>query len=162
MFTAYIIKKRYMLIIDGHDVYEIDEECIKKHRVKGECKVLEKLKEKEQRRQKNEYRKIVKKAAGRKRPAVKNVNQQPQPHPQPLLLLPQPKPPQQKSKMIAQIQLLLPFPQSFPPKKEPPLPFPQQQHSKRIIHKIEEHPPPLSVLLHEQFVAAKSLISDLQ
>ena len=47
MFTAYIIKKRYMLIIDGHDVYEIDEECIKKHRVKGECKVLEKLKEKE-------------------------------------------------------------------------------------------------------------------
>ena len=46
MFTAYIIKKRYMLIIDGHDV------CIKKHRVKGECKVLEKLKEKEQRRQK--------------------------------------------------------------------------------------------------------------
>ncbi len=52
MFTAYIIKKRYMLIIDGHDVYEIDEECIKKHMVKGECKVLEKLKEKEQRRQK--------------------------------------------------------------------------------------------------------------
>ncbi len=40
MFTAYIIKKRYMLIIDGHDVYEIEEECIKK------------LKEKEQRRQK--------------------------------------------------------------------------------------------------------------
>ena len=85
----------------------------------------------------------------------KNVNQQPQPHPQP-------KPPQQKSKMIAQIQLLLPFPQSFPPKKELPLPFPQQQHSNRIIHKIEEHPHPLSVLLHEQFVAAKSLISDLQ
>ena len=46
MFTAYIIKKRYMLIIDGHDVYEIDEECIKKHRVKGECKVLEKLQRK--------------------------------------------------------------------------------------------------------------------
>ena len=104
MFTAYIIKKRYMLIIDGHDVYEIDEECIKKHRVTGECKVIEKLKEKEQRRQKK----------------------------------------------------------SFPPKKETPLPFPQQQHSNRIIHKIEEHPHPLSVLLHEQFVAAKSLISDLQ
>lgn len=66
MFTAYIIKKRYMLIIDGHDVYEIDEECIKKHRVKGECKVLEKLKEKEQRRQKR-ILKIVK-AAGRKDP----------------------------------------------------------------------------------------------
>ena len=152
MFTAYIIKKRYMLIIDGHDVYEIDEECIKKHRVKGECKVLEKLKEKEQRRQKKKAEKT----------RSKNVNQQPQPHPQPLLLLPQPKPPQQKSKMIAQIQLLLPLPQSFPPKKEPPLPFPQQQHSNRIIHKIEEHPHPLSVLLHEQFVAAKSLISDLQ
>lgn len=66
MFTAYIIKKDYMLIIDGHDVYEIDEECIKKHRVKGECKVLEKLKEKEQRRQKR-ILKIVK-AAGRKDP----------------------------------------------------------------------------------------------
>ena len=52
MFTAYIIKKRLYAIIDGHDVNEIDEECIKKHRVKGECKVLEKLKEKEQRRQK--------------------------------------------------------------------------------------------------------------
>ena len=58
-----------MLIIDGHDVYEIDEECIKKHRVKGECKVLEKLKEKEQRRQKR----ILKnrKSCGPKRPAVK-------------------------------------------------------------------------------------------
>ena len=29
MFTAYIIKKRYMLIIDGHDVYEIDEDASK-------------------------------------------------------------------------------------------------------------------------------------
>lgn len=161
MFTAYIIKKRYMLIIDGHDVYEIDEECIKKHRVKGECKVLEKLKEKEQRRQKKNTENRKKLRAEKTR--SKNVNQQPQPHPQPLLLLPpQPKPPQQKSKMIAQIQLLLPLPQSFPPKKEPPLPFPQQQHSNRMIHKIEEHPHPLSVLLHEQFVAAKSLISDLQ
>lgn len=149
-----------MLIIDGHDVYEIDEECIKKHRVKGECKVLEKLKEKEQRRQKRIPKNRKKLRAEKTR--SKNVNQQPQPHPQPLLLLPQPKPPQQKSKMIAQIQLLLPLPQSFPPKKEPPLPFPQQQHSNRMIHKIEEHPHPLSVLLHEQFVAAKSLISDLQ
>lgn len=35
MFTAYIIKKRYMLIIDGHDVYEIDEECIKKAQGEG-------------------------------------------------------------------------------------------------------------------------------
>ena len=45
---------------------------------------------------------------------------------------------------ISQIQLLLPLPQSFPPKKEPPLPLPQQQHSNRIIHKSEEHPHPLS------------------
>ena len=52
MFTAYIIKKRNMHIKEGHNVNDIDEECIKKHRVKGECKVLEKLKEKEQRRQK--------------------------------------------------------------------------------------------------------------
>uniref|UniRef100_UPI004025404F hypothetical protein n=1 Tax=Agathobacter rectalis TaxID=39491 RepID=UPI004025404F len=93
----------------------------------------------------------------------KNVNQQPQPHPQPLLLLPpQPKPPQQKRKSKAQIQMLLPLPQSIRPKKETPLAIPHQQHSNRIIHKIEEHPHPLSVLLHEQFVAAKSLISDLQ
>ena len=160
MFTAYIIKKRYMLIIDGHDVYEIDEECIKKHRVKGECKVLERSKKKSSAGKKRILKNRKKLRA--KKTRSKNVNQQPQPHPQPLLLLPQPKPPQQKSKMIAQIQLLLPLPQSFPPKKEPPLPFPQQQHSNRMIHKIEEHPHPLSVLLHEQFVAAKSLISDLQ
>ena len=38
-----LLKIDYMLIIDGLDVYEIDEECIKKHRVKGDCKVLEKL-----------------------------------------------------------------------------------------------------------------------
>ena len=62
-----LLKKGYMLIIDGHDVYEIDEECIKKHRVKGECKVLEKLKEKEHRRQKKNTEKS-KKAACRKDP----------------------------------------------------------------------------------------------
>ena len=50
-----------------HYVYVIDEECIKKHRVKGECKVLEKLKEKEQHRQKKNTEKS-KKAAGRKDP----------------------------------------------------------------------------------------------
>ncbi|WP_455722042.1 hypothetical protein [Agathobacter sp.] len=37
-----------MLIIDGHDVYEIDEECVKKHKVSKECRILEKLKEKQQ------------------------------------------------------------------------------------------------------------------
>ena len=79
-------KKRYMLIIDGHDVYEIDEECIKKHRVKGECKVLEKLKEKRAAQAKKEYRKNRKKLRAEKTRS-KNVNQQPQPHPQPLLLL---------------------------------------------------------------------------
>ena len=47
-----LLKKDYMLIIDGHDVYEIDEDCIKKNRVKGESKVKEKIKEKEQNRQK--------------------------------------------------------------------------------------------------------------
>ena len=57
MFTAYIIKKRYMLIIDGHDVYETDEEGIKKHRMKREGKVHEKLKEKEQRRKKKKTEK---------------------------------------------------------------------------------------------------------
>ena len=157
MFTAYIIKKRYMHIIDGHAVYEIDEECIKKHR---NVKSLKSSKRKSSAGKKRIPKNRKKLRAEKTR--SKNVNQQPQPHPQPLLLLPQPKPPQQKSKMIAQIQLLLPLPQSFPPKKEPPLPFPQQQHSNRMIHKIEEHPHPLSVLLHEQFVAAKSLISDLQ
>ena len=30
-----LLKKRYMLIIDGHDVYEIDEECIKKAQGEG-------------------------------------------------------------------------------------------------------------------------------
>ena len=65
-----LLKKDYMLIIDGHDVYEIDEECIKKHRVKGECKVLEKLKEK---RAAQAKKRILKnqKAAVPKRPAVK-------------------------------------------------------------------------------------------
>ncbi len=37
-----------MLIIDGHDVYEIDEECVKKHKVNKECRILEKLQEKQQ------------------------------------------------------------------------------------------------------------------
>ena len=42
------------------------------------------------------------------------------------------------------------------------LPLSPATNTGMIIHKIEEHPHPLSVLLHEQFVAAKSLISDLQ
>ena len=33
------------LIIDGNNVYEIDENCIKNHKVSEQCKVLEKLKE---------------------------------------------------------------------------------------------------------------------
>ena len=57
MFTAYIIKKRYMLIIDGHDVYEIDEECIKKHKKKGERKNNKNQKKKKQRRQKKKTKK---------------------------------------------------------------------------------------------------------
>lgn len=35
------------LIIDGNNVYEIDENCIKNHRVSSQCGVLEKLKESE-------------------------------------------------------------------------------------------------------------------
>ncbi len=55
------------------------------------------------------------------------------------------------------MQLLL-SPQPFPEKNE--LPFPPHTQSKRIIQMMEEHP--LSPLHpHEQFVADKSLISDL-
>lgn len=35
------------LIIDGNNVYEIDENCIKNHRVSSQCGVLEKLRESE-------------------------------------------------------------------------------------------------------------------
>lgn len=55
-FKSYIIKKdKIMLIIDGHDVYEIDEECAKKYKMNQECKILEKLLEKrdEQNQRKN-------------------------------------------------------------------------------------------------------------
>ena len=57
--------------------------------------------------------------------------------------------------------------QSFPPPLHPhPLLFPQkdpfpQQERRRMIQIIELHPHPLSVE-HPQFVAVKSLISDLQ
>ena len=37
------------LIIDGNNVYEIDENCIKNHRVDSKCGVLEKLMESEKR-----------------------------------------------------------------------------------------------------------------
>lgn len=37
------------LIIDGNNVYEIDENCIKNHRVNSQCGVLEKLRESEKR-----------------------------------------------------------------------------------------------------------------
>ncbi len=37
------------LIIDGNNVYEIDENCIKNHRVSSQCGVLEKLMESEAR-----------------------------------------------------------------------------------------------------------------
>ena len=42
------LRRQIMLIIDGHDVYEIDEECVKKHKVSKECKIREKLQEKQQ------------------------------------------------------------------------------------------------------------------
>ena len=68
---------------------------------------------------------------------------------------PPPHPPQHKRSRMIRKQLSFP-PQPEPPKPEPPLP--QQQHNKRMIQIME-----LQLLsLHPQFVAAKSLISDLQ
>lgn len=37
-----------MLIIEDNCVYEIDEECLKKRKVLDECKVIEKVKEYQQ------------------------------------------------------------------------------------------------------------------
>lgn len=76
------------------------------------------------------------------------------PQPQP----PFPQPPQHANRRIIQI-MELSFPQPQPPPLNPP-PLPQQ-HSKRRIIQIHElfppsHPP------HPQFVAAKSLIGNLQ
>jgi hypothetical protein len=51
------------------------------------------------------------------------------------------------------LKRLVPFPHPFPN----PLPL-QQQSSNRMIQIMELHPPSL----HPQFVAAKSLIGDLQ
>lgn len=73
--------------------------------------------------------------------------------------MPLPHPPQSNRRIMIRQQL------SFPPHPPPhplllknePL---EQQDNKRIIQIIELHPHPLS--LHPQFVAAKSLISDLQ
>lgn len=53
----------------------------------------------------------------------------------------------------------MPEPQPLLLLKKEPL-FPPQQDSRRRIQIMELHPHPLS--LHPQFVAAKSLISDLQ
>lgn len=45
-----------MLIIDDDNVYEIDEECVRKNPVPPECMVLEKMR---QRHQKEESRKTM-------------------------------------------------------------------------------------------------------
>lgn len=37
-----------MLIIDDDNVYEIDEECVRKNPVPPECKVLEKIRQRHQ------------------------------------------------------------------------------------------------------------------
>lgn len=37
-----------MLIIENNSVYEIDEECLRRKKVPGECKTLEKLKKEKQ------------------------------------------------------------------------------------------------------------------
>jgi hypothetical protein len=60
--------------------------------------------------------------------------------------------------MIRQ-QLLPESPHPFPPKRAGELPPPQQQARSKMIQIKDEHP--LSEL-HPQFVAAKSLIGDLQ
>lgn len=60
--------------------------------------------------------------------------------------------------MIRQLLLLSEHP--HPPLKFIPLP-PQQQKRRMIIQIIELHPHPF-ISLHPQFVAAKSLIRDLQ
>ena len=74
-------------------------------------------------------------------------------------MLPPHPPPQKRRRRIIQRQLLLLLSQPHPPLlKKPELPLPQQL--KRIIIQIIElqlHPPSL----HPQFVAVKSLISDL-
>ena len=91
---------------------------------------------------------------------MKQVGKNQQPNPQPLPH-PLPHPPQQKSKRMIQMQLLLPPQLSLP--HPSPLPFPQQQKSKIRMMSQEQlfplpHPPSHP---HPQFVAAKSLISDL-
>lgn len=41
-----------MLVIEGTSVYEIDEECVRKRKVPKECKVYEKILQKQQEKQK--------------------------------------------------------------------------------------------------------------
>ena len=45
------------LIIDGNSVYEIDEECVRKRKVPKECRVYEKIlqKQREKQKQKGAY-----------------------------------------------------------------------------------------------------------
>lgn len=70
--------------------------------------------------------------------------------------LPPPHPPQQRSRRMIIQQLSFPHPPPLPMKE--PLPPLLQQHNNKMIQIIEPHP----LSLHPQFVAAKSLISDLQ
>ena len=41
-----------MLVIEGNSVYEIDEECVRKRKVPKECRVYEKILQKQQEKQK--------------------------------------------------------------------------------------------------------------
>ena len=49
------------LIIDGHDVYEIDERCLEEHKIDKKCEILKKLK--------MQKRKMILKISGPDRPA---------------------------------------------------------------------------------------------
>lgn len=40
-----------MLVIEGNSVYEIDEECVRKRKVPKECRVYEKILQKQQEKQ---------------------------------------------------------------------------------------------------------------
>ena len=43
-----------ILIIDGNSVYEVDEECLRKHHVPPECEVLEAIERQEKRNAKEQ------------------------------------------------------------------------------------------------------------
>lgn len=160
------------LIIDGNSVYSVDEECLKRRQIPETCGIREAVKRQEQKdKMAKRGRWQIKTGAGffrlpfiwkwcsfpPWRGGIQLLHDYMHPHPHPP---PNPLFPQSRSRMIIQ-QQLFPPPHPLPPKMEEPSPHPQQERS-RIIQIMELHPHPLSDDGHPQFVAAKSLISDLQ